>query len=70
MWQPKMTRTIGGPFAWPPILLDVLDDMSAGATFRMTIKHDTAVAIPNVTHAIIAKGIVDKNTAGMNGTNE
>jgi len=66
-----MIRIVGGPFACPPIPVpEVSDDKSAGETFRITIKHDAAVARPNVTHATIPKGIVDKKTAGMYGTKE
>ena len=70
MWQPNITRIIGGPFACPPIPPDVSDDNNAGDTFRITNKHDTAVANPNVIHATILNGIVDNTTAGMYGTNE
>ena len=67
MWVPRITRMMGGPLACPA--MDSAD-MRAGATFRMTKRQDAAVAVPNEIQAMIEKGMMDKTTAGMNGTNE
>ena len=62
-----MTRMMGGPLACPA--MDSAD-MREGATFRMTNRQDAAVAVPKEIQAMIENGMMDKATAGMNGTNE
>ena len=62
-----MTRMMGGPLACPA--MDSAD-MRAGATFRTTNRQDAAVAVPKEIQAMIENGMMDKTTAGMNGTNE
>ena len=62
-----MMRIIVGPLACAP---GDSEAKRAPATFRMTSKQEAPVAAPSEIHATIEKGMIDKTTAGMNGTRE
>ena len=65
MCVPIMAKRTGGALACPT------SDVNMGAaTLRITKEHDTRVANNKNIQETIPKGIMQRMTAGMNGTNE